>query len=308
VDAVDQLTTDLDQLRLASLTWGPIADQDTPLAILLHGFPDTAHTWRHLGPALAGAGYRVVAPFTRGYGPSGLPADGSYHVPALMQDVLELHAALEGDARAVLIGHDWGAITANGIAALPGLKPDHRTFRKVVSMAVPPFPAMNPHRGDLGRWAATLARQARLSWYTVFNQLPALPERSFDRLVAHLWRRWSPGYDATADLAHLATALPTTERKAAALGYYRAQPHQWALPKRYRHLAQSWVRSPRVPLLYLQGADDGALDARWAARLSGHLRAGGRAAVIPDAGHFLHLERPDVVNARVLEFLTEEAS
>jgi pimeloyl-ACP methyl ester carboxylesterase len=61
------LRIDLDDVRLAALTWGPA---DGPLAVLLHGFPDSAHTGRHLGPALAGQGYRVVAPFTRGYAPS----------------------------------------------------------------------------------------------------------------------------------------------------------------------------------------------------------------------------------------------
>ena len=87
----------------------------------------------------------------------------------------------------------------------------------------------------------------------------------------------------------------------------RAQPRQWRLPGRYRHLSRAWVGLPRVPLLYLQGADDGCLDRRWAARVSGRLRHGGRAAVVTDAGHFLQLERPDVVNARIIEFLAEEA-
>lgn len=299
---MDQLTTDLDQLRVASLTWGPVTDPDPPLAVLLHGFPDTARTWRHLGPELAAAGYRVVAPFTRGYGPSGFPADGSYHLPALMSDVLALHAALDGDARAVLIGHDWGAITANGIAAL-----DDSPFRRVVSMAVPPFSTMNPSRGAVGPWARIMPRQARMSWYTVFNQLPALPERTFDRLVALLWRQWSPGYDAAADLAHLAASLPTTERKAAAIGYYRANARPWQMPGHYRHLGQAAIGAPRVPLLYLQGADDGCLDPRWASVVNGNLPQGGRVAMITGAGHFLQLERPDVVSTRTLEFLSEEA-
>ena len=113
---MDQLTTELDQLRMASLTWGPISDPSAPLAVLLHGFPDTAHTWRHLGPELAAVGYRVVAPFTRGYGPDGIPADRSYHVPALMSDVLELHAALDGDARwAALVN---GRLPQGGRAAV----------------------------------------------------------------------------------------------------------------------------------------------------------------------------------------------
>ncbi|KAA1419253.1 alpha/beta hydrolase [Nocardioides humilatus] len=298
---MDQLTTDLDQLRLASLTWGPIDDHDAPLAVLVHGFPDTAHTWRHLGPVLADAGYRVVAPFTRGYGPSGMPADGSFHVPALMSDVLELHAALGGDQRAVLVGHDWGAITANGLAAA-----EESPFRRVVAMAVPPFGAMNPSRGSIAGWARILPRQATMSWYTAFNQLPVVPERGFDRLVTHLWRRWSPGYDGRPELAHLRTSLPTTERKAAALGYYRAGIRPWQVPPRYRHLGAAAVGMPRVPLLYLQGADDGCLDARWAAQVEPKLRHGSRTVVIDDAGHFLQLEQPEVVNARVLEFLAED--
>jgi pimeloyl-ACP methyl ester carboxylesterase len=295
-------STALDAVTLVSLTWGDPDDLRRPLAVLLHGFPDTAHTWRHLGPALAAAGYRVVAPFTRGYAPSGLPADGSFHVPALMDDALGLHAALAGDDRAVLVGHDWGAITANGIAAS-----EANPFGAVVSLAVPPFAAMNPRRDDLTRWLRILSRQAGLSWYTLYNQLPRLPERGFDRLVAHLWRRWSPGYDATEDLAHLAAALPDDAHRAAALGYYRAQARVRQLPARYRPLARDWVAPPRVPLLYLQGEDDGCLDARWATRIGERLPTGSRVGVVEQAGHFLQLERPDVVNSLVLEYLAERA-
>jgi pimeloyl-ACP methyl ester carboxylesterase len=297
---VNQRTTALDRVTLTSLVWGDVDDTSRPLAVLLHGFPDTAHTWRHLGPALAGAGFRVVAPFTRGYAPSGLPLDGSFHVPALMHDALALHQEYDGDDRAVLVGHDWGAITANGIAAS-----STNPYGAIVSLAVPPFSAMNPRRDDLVRWLRILPRQATLSWYTLFNQLPRLPERSFERLVAHLWRRWSPGYDATEDLAHVAAALPDDEHRAAAIGYYRAQPRQWQLPAVYRPLAKDWVGAPRVPLLYLQGADDGCLDPRWADRLADNggdrLPTGSEVVVVEDAGHFLQLERPEVVNARVLE-------
>lgn len=299
-ETTKQLSTDLTAVRLTSLTWGPTEDRERPLAVLLHGFPDTAHTWRHLGPALADAGYRVVAPFTRGYAPSELPVDGSYHVPALMSDALELHAALDGDDRAVLVGHDWGAITAGGVAAYDG-----SPFARVVTMAVPPIPTMNPRRGERGRWARLLPRQATLSWYTVFNQVPRLPERNFGRLVGHLWRRWSPGYDAREDLAHLRAALPDEQHVAAALGYYRAQVRQREVPRRYARLAEAWLGEPRVPLLHLHGADDGALDPGWIALVSAHLVPPSRAAVVEDAGHFLQLERPDVVNARVLEFLED---
>ena len=294
---MDQRTTALDRVTLASLVWGDVDDTRRPLAVLLHGFPDTAHTWRHVGPRLAAAGYRVVAPFTRGYAPSTIPADGSYHVPALMDDAIGLHRAYDGDDRALLVGHDWGAITANGIAAS-----DANPFGVIVALAVPPLATMNPRRDDLGRWLRILPRQAAMSWYTVFNQLPRLPERGFDRLVAHLWRRWSPGYDATEDLVHLAAALPDDDRKAAAIGYYRAQPRLGQLPGRYQPLAHDWVAEPKVPLLYLQGADDGCLDPRWAGRIGDRLPEGSVVAVVEGAGHFLQLERPEVVGERILDF------
>ncbi|MFZ0248696.1 MAG: hypothetical protein WAL61_02025, partial [Acidimicrobiales bacterium] len=68
-------------VEFACLTDGP---DDGPLALCLHGFPDTARTWRYLLPELAGAGYRAVAPFLRGYAPTAVPADGRYQVGALV--------------------------------------------------------------------------------------------------------------------------------------------------------------------------------------------------------------------------------
>ena len=67
---------------------------DGPLALCLHGFPDTAHTWRYLLPELAAAGFRAVAPFLRGYAPTQLPADGHYQLGALVRDANALHEAL----------------------------------------------------------------------------------------------------------------------------------------------------------------------------------------------------------------------
>ena len=289
----DTLTVDLPHgQHLAALTWGP---DDGPLAILLHGFPDTAHTWRHLGPALAADGWRVVAPFLRGYAPSGLATDGSYHVPALAHDAIALHAALVGDDQAVLVGHDWGAITAHGVGAS-----DANPFSALVTISVPPVPALVPGVRDV----PLALRQVGLSWYTLFHQLPALPEAVFERHVARLWRRWSPGYDAATDLAHLAAALPDRTRRAASIDYYRAAPRRWSVPATYAHLADAWLESPRVPTLYLHGADDGCLDARFASRAGAHLPAGSRVEVVRAAGHFVQLEQPQTVAGLVQSFLT----
>src|SRR3954469_16504758 len=113
---------------------GPLVSGDRrPLALLLHGFPDSAYTWRHLLPALADAGFRAVAPWTRGDAPTGVPSDGDYSVATLAVDANALHEALGGGADAVLVGHDWGAITAYGAAAT---EPDR--WRRGGPMAVPP--------------------------------------------------------------------------------------------------------------------------------------------------------------------------
>src|SRR5215469_11765710 len=88
-----------------------------PLALCLHGFPDTAHTWRHLLPALAGAGFHAVAPFMRGYAPTAVPGDGAYQVGALAADAVALHDVLDGGGDALLLRPDWGAEAAYGAAA-----------------------------------------------------------------------------------------------------------------------------------------------------------------------------------------------
>ncbi|GAA4116867.1 alpha/beta hydrolase [Nocardioides fonticola] len=288
----------LPEVTLRALTWGDPADADRPLALLLHGFPDTAHTWRHLGPRLAEEGYRVVAPFTRGYGPSEIPVDGSFHVPALVSDAIGVHRVLGGDHRAVVVGHDWGAITANALAACPDAP-----FARVVAMAVPPLSAMGHLAPDPLGYLTTLARQARMSWYIGFNQLPRLPEARFDRLVAGLWAAWSPGYDASVDLAYLRRSVDTPERRSAVLGYYRAFRTAWRPPARYRAHRRCWLADPIRPLLYLHGADDGCLNPRYVERVAAHLPPGSRALAVPGAGHFLNLERPDVVAAEVLAHL-----
>src|SRR3954447_852399 len=104
-----------------------------PLALCLHGFPDSAHTFRHLLPELGAAGFRAVAPWLRGYAPTDIPEDGDFSITTLAADANALHEALGGDGDAVLVGHDWGAMTSY-VAAADG--PDR--WRRLVTMAVPP--------------------------------------------------------------------------------------------------------------------------------------------------------------------------
>ena len=288
-EAAEIIEIPLPATTLNAFAWGPV---DGPLVVCLHGFPDTAWTWRHLGPHLAARGHRVVAPFTRGYAPSGVPADRSYHVGALMHDAVAIHEYLGGDEQSALIGHDWGAITANGLAAN-----DHSPYGRIVTMAVPPLPAMSG-RAPIGQ----LARQARLSWYTLFNQFPLLPERSTERLIRHLWSVWSPGFDATEDIAHVLESLPSGPHRSAAFGYYRAIARPWSVPEAYRPWQQTWTGTPLLPTLCLHGADDGCLQAAYAER-AGTALPDTEVVIVPDAGHFLQLEQPAIVNELVSAYL-----
>lgn len=269
------------------------AGDEGPLALCLHGFPDTAHGWRHLLPALADAGYRAVAPFQRGYAPTSVPADGLYQTGALARDAVALHDALGGDHDAVLVGHDWGALAAYGAASVA---PDR--WRRVVTAAVPPM-------GATGQGFLTY-RQLKRSWYMFFFQLPfadavvALDDQAF---VAGLWADWSPGHDATDDLAHVRDALGDPANLAAALGYYRAQWGSGPTDPGLQPEQDAVMVAPPQPSLYLHGADDGCISVEWVDAVAPLLAPGSRVEVIDGAGHFLFHEQPERVNALVLDFL-----
>lgn len=284
---------------LQAFTWGP---SDGPLALCLHGFPDTAYSWRHLGPRLADEGYRVIAPFTRGYAPSTPATDGDYHMGALMYDAIEIHRAVGGDDRAVVIGHDWGCVTSNGLAAYRD-----SPFRRVVSMSIPPVGVFTSAGEDTAQWVKLLGRQMFMSWYMMFVQLPKLSERSLDKLIPVLWRRWSPGYDATADLRHVFDALPTAEHRTAVLKYYRATLGPGRAAQRYRALNAAGLDKVMTPLLYLHGLTDGCMQSGFADRVKAALPPGSDVRLVPGAGHFLQLEQPDVVADLVIDYLNRDS-
>jgi pimeloyl-ACP methyl ester carboxylesterase len=280
-------------LTFAALAWGP---SDGPLALCLHGYPDTARTWRHLGPHLAEHGWRVVAPYTRGYWPTDLAPDGIYQLGALARDGAELHKALAGDERSVVIGHDWGAETSYVLGAC---RPE--LFRRIVTIAVAPAPVLlSPGRrvSDLGLFA----RQLRLSWYMFFQLLPGISERSLPRLIPRLWNDWSPGYDARDDVPDVLDSLQGPHA-AAALRYYRAFFFPWMRSKEYAAEQSHLLEVPPVPLLYLHGERDGCQLPAIASRAADFLQPPSRFAMVEGAGHFLHLERPGAVNDLITAFI-----
>jgi len=265
-----------------------------PLALCLHGFPDSANTYRHLLPALADAGFFAVAPFMRGYAPTTVPDDGLYQTGALSADANALHEALGGGLPGVLVGHDWGAPAVYGAA---GSAPDR--WSKVVGMAVPPGGAMGAaFVGNLD--------QLKRSWYMFFFQhgLADIVVPADDlAFIDMLWADWSPGFDAAEDLAHVKSCLHDPAHLTAALGYYRATLGEGERIEEYNAIEHWAAGELPQPTLYLHGRNDGCIgvDVAESARA---MCPWATIEIVDDAGHFLQLEQPDEVNARIVEHLT----
>ncbi len=281
-------------IDVAYLEAGPA---DGPLALCLHGFPDHAPTWHHLMPELAAAGYHVVAPWLRGYSPTGLAPDGNYQVASIGLDALAVADAFAGDRDAVLIGHDWGAIAAY---VAVGHRPER--FTRLVTLAV-------PHQGALMARFLTSPEQLKRSWYIFFFQTPladlVVPNDDF-ALIDMLWRDWSPGLvPDPAFMRALKDTLGAPGSTAAAIGYYRSMlgttPGDPALAD-----IQAAGNGPiGIPTLYLHGADDGCMGVELVdeTELAAYFPAGLEIEIVPASGHFLHLDQPEAVNRRILDFL-----
>jgi pimeloyl-ACP methyl ester carboxylesterase len=241
----------------------------------------------------------VVAPFLRGYGPTGPAPDGDYHIGALMYDALAVYRELGAPPDAVLIGHDWGSFVANGVAALPD-----SPFAAHISMAVPSIAALNQTRGTLARQLQMLPRQLRSSWYILFFQSPVLPERLLPRVIPQLWREWGPpGHAVDAELAQALAALSTPARRRAAVTYYRMLLRPGQPAPLYADLHEWRFALPRVPMLHLHGAQDGAMLPDYAESITTVLPPGSRLVTIPTAGHFLQIEEPRAAADAVLDHL-----
>lgn len=268
---------------------------DAPLVICLHGFPDSAVTFRRLAADLVAAGYRVVVPWLRGYPPSQV-VDGPYQVAALARDALALLDAV-GDGRpARLVGHDWGALAAYGAGVLGG----PQRWERLVTLSVPPTRVFRSFlRGD---WD-----QQRASWYQFLFQLEPLSDAAVSAgdfaFLERLWRSWSPGWEPDAEV--LEAARDSIRRGfPAALRFYR---DTWQPARQHPDLAadqRAIVDGPlAVPTLVLHGLQDGCILPGAFAAAGDYFAAEHRVQGVEGVGHFLHLEDPERVGRLVLDFL-----
>ena len=257
---------------------------DGPDIVLLHGFPDTPYSYAELQRELSGAGWRVSVPWLRGYHRETLVAGRPYDPETLGRDVLALLDAI-GAPRAVLVGHDWGALAAYVAATIA---PER--VRGLVTLAIPhpSLLARTPSslfavRHFLGLklpWAAAVCRRNDFAY--------------LDRLI----RRWAPNWDGperAQTLQHVKQALSSSETLQGAIDYYRALP-----------LGGSRLldKPPPVPGLIVGGTVDVApaeLFTATAALLPGPSRA----LIVDRAGHWPHREDAADVLPEIVAFVGE---
>ncbi len=261
------------------LRFACIEEGTGPLVLLLHGFPDTAHTWDDVRPRIAAKGYRAVSPFMRGYHPTQVP-DQDADQETLARDALALIPAL-GASEAIVIGHDWGASAAYGAA---GLGPER--VRKLVTVGLPHPATLKPTLKKL--WGVR-----HFAAYKLPGAAARFAAADFAALPA-ICRRWSPKWDPSPEeLADVRECFSHRESLDAAMGYYRQL--------RFRP-SESLRRRIAAPTVVFAGLDDGVAEPSdyHAAR-----RKFDGEYVVEEmpGGHFMHREHPAVFAERLLAHL-----
>ena len=276
-----------------SIDFSYVESGEGPLVLCLHGFPDNALTYRYLIPKLAEAGFRAVAAYMRGYAPTAVPADGRYQATVLGQDALELIRALGSDS-AIVIGHDWGALSGYAAATLG---PERVT--KLVTLGAAHAGASLDHDFDY----------LRGTWHSYYFQLPAaeatLPHNDF-QYIADWWKNASPNWDIPPELLE---SVKETFRQSgvvrAALEYYRHAVNP-ALrdPALEETEAKLAVGPITVPTLALHGTHDRPKRLEAFEQMDRFFSGPLSKVVLPGTGHFLHLEEPEETARLILDFLS----
>ena len=295
-----------------------------PLVLLVHGFPESWYSWRHQLPALADAGYRAVAIDVRGYGRSSKPmAVEDYRMVRHVADNVALVSAL-GESTATIVGHDWGAPIAWSSAML---RPD--VFTAVAGLSVPFSPPSEVRPLEMMRAIA-----GDEEFYIEYFQEPGRAEAEIEADV----RGWLRGFYFTIsgdaplpdpaagtvgtiphgakmkDRFHQPDTLPAWLSEADVDVYAAEFEHSgFRGPlNRYRNVDRDWEdlaawrgASIDVPSLFIGGDRDGPtlMGAPAIAAFGQTLPRLHASIILEGCGHWTQQERPDEVNAALVQFL-----
>lgn len=276
-------------------------DPNAPIVLCLHGFPANADSFRHQVADFLAAGFQVITPFMRGYETSSIPDNGDFRIETIAVDVEAWLDQLNIE-KVHLVGHDWGAtVTYAAACRMP-----HRLL-SISTIAVP-----HPTRlMSIGLRKNPI--QLLKSWYALFNLIPWL-----SNVVAtckkyayfkFLWRRWSPSYTLSDNEWHeLSNTFQQAGVSDAMLAYYRQNSSLGHLLGWKTTLINSMEEVP-VPNLAITGVEDGCIDTKSFVHsiLASDHPKGHRIERIKGAGHFCHLEKPELVNPLLIEWFKENA-
>lgn len=307
-------------VRLHYVEQRPEGGGEPPLVVLLHGFPEFWWSWREQIPALAAAGYWVVAPDLRGYNLSDKPPEvADYAIGRLVED-LRLMIEHCGRERAAIVGHDWGGQIAWQFAM------DHpRSTESVVVLNSP-----HPERMAGAFSGRPNLRQLRRSWYMFAFQLPWLAERwlatnDYER-VGLIFRDTAAHREAFPPdvLRRFRIAAARPGAMTAAIHYYRAavrsggrenvQQLRAAMPSALKPLfgdveapePRSWPQIS-APALLVWGERDTALGRELTEGMESLFSGPFELVYLPDCGHWVQQECPEDVNRLLEDFLQRYA-
>jgi len=269
-------------------------DASQPVVFALHGWPDAPQTWRYLLPVLRQAGWRVITPYLRGFGPnrfisSEVPRSGQ--LSALADDIRQLADALAVQRFAV-VGHDWGARCAYILSALWPERISH-----CIALSVGYSPGEPP--------SLTQTQQYWYQWFMATPQGRQAVEQDRQAFCQHLWRTWAANwrYDAQSwSFAEAAMANP--DWAAITLHSYTQRWGNAVSDPAYTELEQRLADKPAIdaPSLIIHGEADGCNLPETSANLS-FFHGPIERLTLPGVGHFPQHEARDQVNQAIRRWL-----
>lgn len=266
------------RLKVNDLTFDVLDEGEGEPVLLIHGFPDDHTVWRKQVPALVAAGYRVIAPDTRGCGESDMAlATRDYALPLLIADLIGILDALEIN-KVRLAGHDWGAVIGWAFAA----RHPERVHR---------YAALSV--GHAAAYASGSFEQKLKGWYVLMFQFRGLPE--WVARAGNWWflRRFTAQPE---EIARWIANHSRPGRLTAGINYYRAN---------FGLLLHPDTTKVRVPVMGIYGDGDRFLAEVQLRDSAAFVDASFRFERIPGAGHWLQVEAPEQVNKLLIDFFRE---